>query len=138
MMRHYDRAGVPISVEDWMLKMTDDYKRVAQDTIVVGDQSVWVSTVWLGLDYSFTQFGPPLIFETMLFIDDDLDGPPGLEPDHEFQNWCERWSTEKEALEGHASIVARLRAWFWPGDDREMLPVAELAEHERDDDQPSQ
>ncbi|WP_166903861.1 hypothetical protein [Mycobacterium sp. DL440] len=32
-----------------------------------GDDEVVVSTVWLGLNHSFTDDGPPIIFETMVF-----------------------------------------------------------------------
>lgn len=55
-----------------------------------------MSTVWLGIDHSFGS-GPPLIFETMVFSskDDfhDLD--------------CERYSTETQALAGHARMVEK-------------------------------
>jgi len=56
----------------------------------------WVSTVWLGLDHCFGD-GPPVIFETMVFTTkeslDDLD--------------CKRYSTEAEALAGHAKMVEK-------------------------------
>lgn len=53
-----------------------------------------VSTVWLGLDHGFG-YGPPLIFETMIF---------GGE--HDNDTW--RYATLDEALEGHqrACLVA--------------------------------
>ena len=55
-----------------------------------------VSTVWLGLDHQFGD-GPPLIFETMVFPSNedfgDLDS--------------RRYSTEQEAVAGHATMVAK-------------------------------
>jgi hypothetical protein len=57
----------------------------------------WVSTVWLGLDYSHDNSGLPLIFETMVFPKkgdwSDLD--------------CERYSTEEEAIKGHENMVKK-------------------------------
>ena len=52
-----------------------------------------VSTVWLGFDHNFCRQGPPLIFETMVFgwYGSDLSQV--------------RYSTEGEALEGHAKMV---------------------------------
>jgi hypothetical protein len=55
-----------------------------------------VSTVFLGLDHNFSERGPPLLFETMVF--DDYGGN---------DTW--RWHDWDEAVEGHARIVAELR-----------------------------
>lgn len=49
-----------------------------------------VSTVFLGLDHRYTDDGPPLLFETMIF--------PG-------QEFCERYSTWEEAVAGHERAV---------------------------------
>lgn len=89
--------GVPLDDPAWLdtmrairEKLTDmDYKVVAQETL---DTGYWVSTVWLGLDHNFLRGGPPLIFETMVFMDrgecrETVD--------------CERYSTEDEARHGH-------------------------------------
>jgi hypothetical protein len=48
-----------------------------------------VSTVFLGLDHSFG-FGPPLLFETMLFGKGQW-----------VDEYCERYSTWQEAEDGH-------------------------------------
>jgi hypothetical protein len=73
-----------------------DYKRVAATTLPNGR---WVSTVWLGFDYSFGD-GPPLIFETMVFPSErdmgELD--------------CERYSTEEAAKKGHERMCAKWSA----------------------------
>jgi hypothetical protein len=89
---YYSRAGEPITLAEWATAFEDfEAKRVAKTT--VGDAEV--STVWLGLDHQFGD-GPPLIFETMIF---------GGEHDQEQS----RYSTEKQAREGHERIVAVLR-----------------------------
>lgn len=58
-----------------------------------------ISTVFLGVNYSFMPDTPPLIFETMVFPDDDGG-----------ESHCERYSTWAEAEEGHARIVAAVEA----------------------------
>ena len=99
MGEYYDREGKPIDVNGWAyLHGIDDYRRVAEDTI----GSYWVSTVWLGIDHSWGE-GPPLIFETMVFP--VADGEP-----HLMDIDCERYTTENEAIEGHARFVTLLRA----------------------------
>jgi hypothetical protein len=93
MAEYYDRQGNPLTSQQWAKSFDPAAKRVAETTLPNGR---WVSTVWLGIDHSFGS-GPPLIFETMVFPskDDmsDLD--------------CERYSTEREALEGHERLVAK-------------------------------
>jgi hypothetical protein len=70
---------------------------VAQDQ--VGDY--WVSTVFLGIDHSFSPWGkrgPPILFETMIFLEEN-EGETQV-----------RYATWDEAAAGHADIVARLKA----------------------------
>src|SRR5262245_35558880 len=94
--RHYDRRGEKISFEDWgRLREYGglEYLRVARDEI--GEYTV--STVWLGIDHSFGG-SVPLIFETMVFHDDETD-----------VDEMRRYATEEQALEGHAEIVHRVQ-----------------------------
>lgn len=70
-----------------------DSRRVAETTLPNGR---WVSTVWLGLDHQYGD-GPPLIFETMVF--------PGKDDIGELD--CERYSTEADALAGHAALCEK-------------------------------
>jgi hypothetical protein len=97
-MRHlyYDRKGNPISdvTGEWGKLFRDPkYKRVASTLLPDGK---WVSTVWLGLDHGYGE-GPPLIFETMVFPSEEIMS----ELD------AERYSTEAEAVAGHARMVAK-------------------------------
>lgn len=87
MSEYYDRSGKPITLEEWR-DSDRAARRVALDK--VGEYEV--STVWLGLDHQFGG-GPPLIFETMIFGSGPLD------------NEMRRYSTEAEALAGHAEMV---------------------------------
>lgn len=56
-----------------------------------------VSTVFLSLDHSFAESGPPVVFETMVFGPGEID-----------QN-CERYCTWDEAVAGHKAMVERVR-----------------------------
>lgn len=102
-MEHYDRQGnvIPDLMEWARLHNDDNYKRVAQDTI----GTLWVSTVWLGLDHSFGG-GPPLIFETMVFDHGENDRSD-LD--------CRRYSTEAEALAGHEEVCEEIRQGVFTG-----------------------
>jgi hypothetical protein len=94
---YYNRAGEPVSLEEWAHLFEDvSYRRVAETTI--GD--VWVSTVFLGFDHQMFD-GPPLIFETMIFGGN-----------HDGEQW--RYSTEAEALANHRFIVAALEDGMAP------------------------
>lgn len=71
-------------MQDW------DYKRVA---LHEDGEKRRVSTVWLGIDHSFGDGGPPIIFETMVF---------GYEGWDDFQL---RYATEDEAKTTHDEVV---------------------------------
>lgn len=89
------REAVPIDGEDMMefaAVMTSG--RTVGKTELPGNTTV--STVFLGLDHQFAPDGPPLLFETMVFSDDDT---------YERQI---RYTTYDEAEVGHAAIVGDL------------------------------
>jgi hypothetical protein len=91
---YYDRKGSLMTVAEFCAAIARrEYQRVAETTLTNG---LWVSTVWLGLDHSFG-FGPPLIFETMVF--------PSRENMSELD--CDRYSTEFEARLGHARLCQK-------------------------------
>ena len=86
---YFNRDGSPMTITEWARKFeSGGSRRVAEDNIGV----VRVSTVWIGLNHNWSD-GPPLIFETMIF--------GGDHDEHQ-----ERYSTEAQALEGHARAVA--------------------------------
>lgn len=88
-----DKDGVPTPVDDlfdWAQWMQTADRQVAKDLI----GSHRVSTVFLGLDYSFEEHGPPILYETMIF------GP--LMVNDEYQT---RYSTREQALAGHQRAI---------------------------------
>lgn len=95
-MDYYDRQGKKIDMHAYAELHGDmGYKRVAEDTLPDGR---WISTVWLGIDHQYGD-GAPLIFETMVFPSKS----------NLLDEYCERYSTEEEALAGHAHVLERLR-----------------------------
>lgn len=86
-------------------RFIDDPKNVRVAETTVGD--LWASTVFLGVDHSFRDGGPPVLFETMVF-----NHAPDKNPWDE--QICERYATWAEAEVGHERIVADLRAGRQP------------------------
>lgn len=108
--RHYDIDGSPIlDVLAWgrlaERRRRDGSFRIGSDHV----NGFWVSTVWLGLDHSFFDGGPPIIFETMIFTEGEFPGGEAFD-------YQERYSTLAQAKEGHARAVAmvKLGAGFDP------------------------
>lgn len=90
--RHFDKEGRPISLRVWTMLRAIGPLYVRVDGTRVGD--VWVSTVWLGIDY-----GDRHIFETLCF---DHEGSMG--------DTMVRYSTLNEAQKGHMLVVKEMAA----------------------------
>lgn len=102
MILYYDMDGQPIQDASEWSRLFESESRILGRTELPG--GVQVSTVWLGMDMSFTDEGPPLIFESMVFGPEsstDLD--------------CRRYATRQEAEDGHSELVTRWTGWT-PGD----------------------
>lgn len=90
-----DDEGVPYAVpeesaQDWARTLTQEKRRVAKDEV----DGYLISTVFLGMDHRYGE-GEPLLYETMVF------GADGVGK----ECFMERYSTRKDALEGHKSIT---------------------------------
>lgn len=95
---HYilDDDGQPVEVDllTWAHWFEDAHHRqVARTNLASGG---YVSTVFMGLDHRFGGDGPPILWETMSFE------TPGQEQVQE------RYTSQADALVGHARIVADL------------------------------
>ena len=75
----------------------DPQKKVVKQTTL--DDGRWVSTVFLGLDHNYSDDGPPILFETMIF--------PGESKAELIEEFCERYATWDEALAGHEAACLR-------------------------------
>jgi hypothetical protein len=86
-------------VKTWSKWFDEADRRVAK-TILEG--GVFVSTVFLGVDHSWGGFGPPILFETMVFD----PGKPELEQC--LEDYTRRYTTWEEAEAGHRETVKQL------------------------------
>ena len=103
---YYDRKGKPFKgtpkdphgTLEWAKKFEDfGYRRVGETKLFRG--WVQISTVWLGLDHSYSETSLPIIFESMVFIRNPFTGdwPVSLE--------SQRYTSEERAALGHAEFV---------------------------------
>jgi hypothetical protein len=88
---YYDIWGQEIGFLRWAQLFEDLKYRVVEYTQLGPD--VAVSTVWIGIDLGHRSGGPPLIFETMVFSEDEHDGE------------MTRYATYDEAVAGHRQAV---------------------------------
>lgn len=116
---YYDRDGNPITLAQADVLLQDDnYRCVASDYLL--DATIWISTVWLGIAHDRYMPGPPRIFETMVFVQEDDEqiqarnffwksrgGDPFEFPWSDQQ--CRRYTNEDDARRGHREIVDSLR-----------------------------
>jgi len=96
-----DDLGRPMAVDDpivwgaWLDSHHAD-RIVAQDVV---EDRLFVSTVFLGLDHNFSAKGPPILYETMMFLH---DGWKPTDWDGEYQM---RYRTRAEAEKGHRAAL---------------------------------
>lgn len=96
----------PVLDEEWYKKMGDD-RFVAKDRFL-GDYEV--STVFLGLDHGYG-FGPPVLFETMIFRKKDPETLLGITFYAE-SFYIDSYSTWDQAVEGHKKACQFVRNIF--------------------------
>src|SRR4051812_32688202 len=74
-----ENQPVPAELMEWVRFFENaDRRRVAGDNIA----GHWVSTVFLGIDHRFGEKGPPLLFETIVFPNDDW-----IDECHRYSTW---------------------------------------------------
>jgi len=91
------RLPVPVAdLIEWASWFETADRRVARTDV----GPLHVSTVFLGIDHSFSNFPDttPILFETMIF--DDTDG---------LDHYCDRYASWDEAERGHAAAVEAAR-----------------------------
>lgn len=118
------------TVQEWGRWFQTAERHVAQTTLPMDDDgtTAWVSTIFLGLDHGYTMNGPPVVFETMVFI----QVPEGRRHSQEadFDDECEtfnRYATWDEAAAGHERIVATVTAAIAKLRDQARQATASLA-----------
>lgn len=101
--RHYilkDKELVAVSLIHWALWLETANRHIG-DTMVGHTR---ISTIFIGLDHNHSPKGPPLLFETMIFPDQDAKEIL----DRYLENYLERYSTYDQAVEGHQRAVERV------------------------------
>ena len=94
----YLDGHTPISTNDpakWGEMFKSQDRRVAQTDV----DGYSVSTVFLGIDHNWLPTGRPILFETMVFT--DQEDPLDL--------WQARYCTWEEAEAGHEAVVYKVR-----------------------------
>jgi hypothetical protein len=99
----------PIPVADmveWAKAFGDIARKVAEVHYKRGKRRYYIITVFLGLDYSFSD-GPPVLWETMIFghsrtITYELGGRSRKYHPDVYMN---RYSSYEDALEGHRKAL---------------------------------
>jgi len=103
-MDYYNRKGEPVTQEEWAERYMWEDIRVKLTEFE--EQGIRVSTIWLGIDQAWGDMPAPLIFETMVFMDQELSEDDPLQYWDEF---CARYPTEEVAVAEHVKIVATIQ-----------------------------
>lgn len=120
---HYKLVDrVPVEVPDlmeWAMCMEGPGRQIRLTR--VGPHTV--STIFLGLDHNWGMTGPPVLFETMSWIDREHEVPavgnfPGATLDRDFDDYQTRCCTWDQAIAMHEAAIAHFRE---PGDEVEEL-----------------
>ncbi|WP_156765389.1 hypothetical protein [Mycobacterium sp. 1245852.3] len=100
--RFFDRAGRPISLDEWTVRRLDpDYCRIGYWE---GEGGAWIYTFWMGLDLSFGVGAEAAIFHTHVSA---FGNQPNLE-------WAYPTDTEWRALALHDRVVSFVEAGITP------------------------
>lgn len=98
-MNHYkldeNKNPIPCSMEEWAEQLEYMHKTKTKHVVKEIINGKFISTIWLGLNHNWGNNNLPLLFETMVFADINT----GCE------EYCDRYSTWKEAEEGHKKAV---------------------------------
>lgn len=97
---YYYLVGREIKSTNDVLEWSEHFKKeerlIKQETTPLG---YWVSTVFLGVDYNFSNEGDPILFETMVF------NKQGKNPSSEMDQ--DRYRSYEQAELGHSLMMAK-------------------------------
>lgn len=99
-MFYIEKGGVPVPVDDPVEAMRDSAPHAVAKTDL---GHVFVSTVFIGIDHNFGDYGPPILYETMVFPGKDGRVTDYIDLD------CSRYATREAAKAGHEEMCATWR-----------------------------
>jgi hypothetical protein len=99
---YYNRAGEPCTVDE-MIEGREGNFHVAETRM----RDFWISTAFLGINHQYNLDGPPLIFETMAF----LESKNHVGQAKVLDTVQLRYSTEQQAALGHKLVVEWVRSY---------------------------
>jgi hypothetical protein len=95
LIAYADPWGREISLFEWSVCCESIERNLSQDFFECNGNEICISTIWMGLNHSWTH--TLLIFETMIF---------GIEDDEYLKDFQQRYGTLEEAEEGHKRSVS--------------------------------
>ena len=116
---YYKLSGhyvVPCSMEEMSELFADNNKRKVALTEL---DDVDISTVFLCMNHRFSEDGPPIVFETMIFCKN------GVLPELDQQMW--RYCTWDEAEKGHRRVVSIVQKAL-----EDSIPTISMDEFEKE------
>lgn len=99
---YYDKEGNEITKELYITHQNDPEYSFINYTVLPDGHII--STIWLGIDLGGGLSEVPLVFETALFFSNESKERKDLEGT-DFVEIIGRYSTEKEAEEGHDKLI---------------------------------
>ena len=96
------------NVIEWAQEFEKSDRQLWRD----GVDEMFVSTVFLGVNHNFSEDGPPILFETMVFDKAVSEGELGgrkFKYRESHEDYTQRYSTYEEAEEGHFATVETLQ-----------------------------
>ena len=95
---YYDINSLSMTRDAWIAAFGNKhYRRIGYQRVGWGPNRKIVSTVWLGINYDFFNFGVPLIFESLVFERHNIGAPITRH----------LYAFKEEAVEGHAQLVKK-------------------------------
>lgn len=107
--KHYilDKWHQPIEVDlmAWANWVGDPKNKIVKQEDV---KTLWVSTVFLGLDHNWGDKGPPILFETMVF---GMKADGEMNMGGEYQDRCATWEEAEEMHKKGVEFAVKYQTW---------------------------
>lgn len=102
---------------------------VKQDNIRIKEEEFTVSTVFLALNHNFSDHGNPILFETMIFFNTEINErifSKNLAIINKLEDYQERYCTWEEAEQGHKKAISFLKKEIGSVQFRPQSPLSKI------------